>query len=146
MDYRTVFEVSAAGMDFEKKRLELATLNLANMHTSSAPGAAAFKPLRAVASPLTVDFASLMVGDSSDGDIAHVTRAVNSVPLAVAPHLLHEPGHPHADDKGMVSYPGVDQASEMIIAMTALRSYEANVAAAGMARAMAARALEIGGQ
>ena len=145
MDYRTVFEVSAAGMDLEKKRLELATLNLANMHTSSAPGAPAFKPLRAVASPLSVDFASLMTGES-DGETAHVARSISSVPLAVAPHLLHEPGHPNADDKGMVSYPGVDQASEMIIAMTALRSYEANVAAAGMARAMAAKALEIGGQ
>jgi flagellar basal-body rod protein FlgC len=145
MDYRTVFEVSAAGMDFEKKRLELATLNLANMHASSAPGAPTFKPLRAVAAPLSVDFASLIDADSA-GDAAHLGRSVTAVPLAATPRLVHEPGHPHADDKGMVRYPGVDQASEMIIAMTALRSYEANVAAAGMARAMAAKALEIGGQ
>jgi flagellar basal-body rod protein FlgC len=59
--------------------------------------------------------------------------------------MVQDPGHPHADAQGYVRYPGVDQAAEMITAMTALRTYEANVAAMGFARAMAARALDIGG-
>ena len=145
MDYRAVFEISAAGMTLEKRRLEIATLNLANMHASSAPGSPTYKPLRAVAGPLSVDFASLLADEPGDG-LGHLDRSVTAMPLSSAPRLVHEPGHPHADERGMVSYPGVDQASEMIISMTALRSYEANVATAGMARAMAAKALEIGGQ
>lgn len=144
MDYRTVFEVSAAGMDFEKKRLEIAALNLANMHTTSAPGTAGFKPMRAVAAPLSLDFARLLDGDAVARPA--MSRTVATVFVDSAPRLVHEPGHPHADEKGVVRYPGVDQAREMLTAMTALRAYEANVAAASMARAMAARALEIGGQ
>jgi flagellar basal-body rod protein FlgC len=144
MDYRAVFQVSAAGMDFEKQRLETATLNLANMHATSVPGTAGFKPMRAVAAPLSLDFARLLDGAASD--LSGLSRPVATVSLDTPPRLVHEPGHPHADDKGIVRYPGVDQAREMLTAMTALRAYEANVAAASLARAMAARALEIGGQ
>ena len=39
---------------------------------------------------------------------------------------------------------GVDSATEMVTLMTALRSYEANVAALNAARTLALRALEIG--
>jgi flagellar basal-body rod protein FlgC len=58
---------------------------------------------------------------------------------------VHEPGHPLADEKGFVSYPGVDPAMEMVTLLDATRAYEANVAAMNMARAMSLKALEIGG-
>jgi len=145
MDYRTIFEVSAAGMDFEKKRLDAAALNLANLHTTSEGGAALYKPVRAVAAALQLDFARMIDGQAAV-PAAHVSRPIGLVTLSSAPRLAYEPGHPHADERGMVSYPGIDQAREMLIAMTALRAYEANVAAAGLARAMVTRALDIGGQ
>jgi flagellar basal-body rod protein FlgC len=138
MDYRAIFEVSAAGMDLEKKRLEVAALNLANMHSSAPAGTEGYRPLRVVAHAVKADFARMM---NAQLDAA----SVQVVPAGVAPRLVQDPGHPHADAQGMVRYPGVDQATEMISAMTALRAYEANVAAVGFARAMAARALEIGG-
>jgi len=58
---------------------------------------------------------------------------------------VHEPGHPHADKSGMVRYPGVDHLSQMVSITEALRAYEANLAALQTARAMASRALDIGG-
>ena len=142
MDYDALFAISAAGMAFEKKRVEVATLNLANMHSSAAPGTRGYQPLRVVTKVSQVDFSRLL---STDAVGLAPTPTASVVSTDVPPRLVHEPGHPHADEKGFVSYPAVDQATEMITAMTALRAYEANVAAVGFARSMAARALEIGG-
>ena len=63
----------------------------------------------------------------------------------LSPRLVHEPGHPLADSRGLVSYPGVDPATEMVTLMSASRAYEANVAAMNTARNLALKALDIGG-
>jgi flagellar basal-body rod protein FlgC len=142
MDYRAIFEVSAAGMGVEKKRLEVATLNLANMHSSAPAGTAGYAPLRVVAHAGVASFGELMQAEMAG---SAVVPAVDVVATNAPQRMVQDPGHPHADAQGYVRYPGVDQAAEMITAMTALRAYEANVAAMGFARAMAARALDIGG-
>ena len=58
---------------------------------------------------------------------------------------MHEPGHPDADAKGFVAYPGVNTLNEMVTMIAATRAYEANVAALNAARVMALKALDIGG-
>jgi flagellar basal-body rod protein FlgC len=143
MDYRAIFEVSAAGMGVEKKRLEVAALNLANMNSTAPAGTEGYRPLRVVAHAMRTDFSSIMQAQLLGDPQAAQTLEV--VPSDAAPRMVKDPGHPHADAQGFVRYPGVDQSTEMITAMTALRAYEANVAAVGFARAMATRALDIGG-
>jgi flagellar basal-body rod protein FlgC len=144
MDYRAAFQISAAGMTYEKTRLEVSAMNLANMHSAIAPGTQGYRPMRAVAQPFAVNFASLVDAQAGEGNVSAATISV--LPMNTPARLVSDPGHPHADAQGFVRYPGVDHASEMIVAMTALRAYEANVAAVGFARAMANRALDIGGQ
>jgi len=144
MDYRAVFRISASGMDLEKLRLDTAALNLANMDTSAPAGTAAFKPLRVVSQAVAPAFSQWMQGDQAG--TAGGVAASNVVETDAAPRIVHDPAHPHADAHGDVRYPGVDHTGEMINIMTALRAYEANVAALGAARSMAVHALEIGGQ
>lgn len=146
MDYSKVFAISAAGMQAERTRVEVATLNLANANTVSAPDAASFVPqrvmLRSAAMPQAVSFATQLE------QIASVATTVPEAvvqPTGVAPRLLHDPGHPLANAAGMVAQPAVDTASEMVTIMSAMRSYEANVAAASAARTLALKTLEIGG-
>lgn len=143
MDYRAIFQVSAAGMNVEKLRLETAALNLANMHATTGPDGAVFRPMRVVAKAITPDFAGWM---NLQGEQLGGVEAVALSDEGAAPRLVHDPGHPHADAKGFVRYPGVNHTVEMMNVMTALRAYEANVAAIGAARSLASRALEIGGQ
>jgi flagellar basal-body rod protein FlgC len=144
MDYRAIFQISAAGMDVEKLRLDTAAMNLANMHSTAGTDGAAYKPLRVVAHAVTPSFSSWMQLQHSRV-LGGVTGEV--VPDASAvPRVVHDPGHPDADARGDVRYPGVNHTSEMLNVMTALRAYEANVAAMVAARSMASRALEIGGQ
>lgn len=142
MDYRAVFRVAAAGMDLEKRRLDTAALNLANMNTSTPPGEAPYVARQVIAQPLASAFSrSLGLADA-----APTLRETRLVAGEGAPRLVHDPGHPHANAQGFVAYAAVDQAREMVTVSTALRAYEANVAVASTARAMAAKALELGGQ
>jgi len=141
MGYTPLFEISAAGMALERARVEVATLNLANLHTTAAPGQPAYQPLHVLANAASAaTFASLV-----DGEVAGFAPAHRIAASPVEPRRVHEPGHPHADAAGYVSYPGVDTAREMLTMMSASRAYEANVAAMNATRAMLLKALEIGG-
>lgn len=142
MDYRAVFQISAAGMAIEKRRLEVAALNLANMHSTAPAGQPPFSPQRLVAEPVSLNFNRAL---SAAMPVA-LSRKVQLVDSSLPARLVHEPGHPHANAQGFVAYAPVDQATEMIAVSTALRAYEANLAVASSARAMAAKALELGGQ
>lgn len=133
MDPHSIFAISASGMSLERARAEAAALNLANAHVASAPGEAGYMPMRAVAQA-AAPFADHMFAPRAQ-----------LVATGSAPRQVHEPGHPLADAKGFVTYPGVDPATEMVTMMDATRAYEANVAAMNTARAMALKALEIGG-
>ena len=143
MDYRAAFQISAAGMEAEKLRLDVTALNLANMNSSAASEAGAYKPLRVVTQLKALNFESVMHAQQAGATLG--LPEATAVPTNAPPRFVHDPAHPHADARGMVAYPGVEHAGEMVRLVTALRSYEANVAAAGAARAMAAKALEIGG-
>jgi flagellar basal-body rod protein FlgC len=144
MDYHAAFQISASGMAVEKMRLDVTAANIANMNTAAASAGQVYQPLRVLTRETTLSFAQQF------GQLAAVrgggVQVVAVEPQAVAARMVYEPGHPYADAKGFVAYPGVNHTSEMLTLNTALRAYEANVAAMSAAKAMAARTLEIGGQ
>ena len=152
MDYSRLFAISAAGMAAERTRVEVAALNLANANTVAGPDGASFSPQRVVTRSVA------MPASGGDSFSAHLARAIDQqdtpavfVPQALienngaAPRSLYEPGHPMANASGFVLQPGVDTATEMLTVMSAMRSYEANVAVANAARSLALKTLEIGG-
>lgn len=146
MDYRQVFAISAAGMDMERRRVDMATLNLANANTVQGPDGRGYQPMRVVArsvAGMAGDFAG-MAGMHAAG-VNGAGALVTIEPLGVSPRQAYEPGHPYADGRGFVRYAGVDTATEMTTMMSAIRSYEANVAAMNTTRQMTLKALEIGG-
>lgn len=139
MDFQQAFALSAAGMQVERTRVEVAALNLANAHTVSPTTGTGFQPLRVLAAPGT-GFAGLV-----EGGLEGATLPVANVEASgVRPRFVHDPGHPLSDERGFVTYPGVDPAAEMVSLMGAARAYEANVAALNTARALALKTLDIG--
>jgi|SRR5450830_723761 len=149
MDYTQAFAISAAGMTVERTRVDVATINLANANTVQGADGNAYRPLRAiarVANSATASFSDLVDASGDGGQVSLPALPAVSVEAAdVAPRLVYEPGHPFANTKGFVSYPGVDTAVEMVTMMSATRAYEANVAAMNAAKTMALKALDIGG-
>jgi flagellar basal-body rod protein FlgC len=142
MDYSAAFHISATGMAVEKLRLDTTAANLANMNNAAPSAADVYRPLRvitqAAAPAFGQQFGRMMAG-------AGQVNVVGVEAQASSPRMVHEPGHPYADAKGFVAYPGVNHAAEMVNLSAALRAYEANVVAMNAAKTMAARALEIGG-
>lgn len=159
MDYSASFQISASGMALEKLRLDVSTANIANINSSAASVGQLYQPLRVIGKSVALNFAnSNSFARSSANSFSReygkalvlengggvALQAV--VPLSVAPRLVHEPGHPQADENGNVHFPGINHNSEMVNVLTALRAYESNVVALTAAKTMAVRTLEIGGQ
>ena len=71
-------------------------------------------------------------------------RILNVLPDARPPKRVYEPGHPDADEEGMVSYPDINVVEEMTNLMTAQRNYEANTATIETVKNMYMQALNIG--
>jgi flagellar basal-body rod protein FlgC len=142
MDFARTAAISASGMVAQKSRIEAAATNLANMSSTRAPGENGFQPVTAVIRSQPEAFAKTLAA----GETQLATATAHIVPLAdAAPRQVHEPGHPDADANGMVSYPGVDHAKEMLTVTSALRSYEANLAVLQATKTLVAKTLDIGG-
>jgi flagellar basal-body rod protein FlgC len=141
MDYGKAFAISAAGMSVERTRVEVASANLANANVALGADGQGFQPMRVVVrSGSTPGAFSRQVEGALAAPLATVVQAGGSTRTA------YEPGHPLADARGFVAYPAVDPATEMVTLMGAMRSYEANVAAMNVTRALSQKTLEIGGK
>lgn len=57
--------------------------------------------------------------------------------------LVHDPGHPDADEQGYVFHPNVDLNNEMVDLMLVRRVHEANVTVFQAAKQMLRRAIDI---
>lgn len=145
MNYSQSFAISAAGMDTERLRVEVAALNMANANTVAGTDGRGFQPLRVIAqaAATSVGAAGGSFTDLVGRGLAGPTALVE--PSGVAVRTVLEPGHPMADGQGYVAYPGIDPAVEMMSLLGASRAYEANVVAMNTARTMAMKALDIGG-
>jgi flagellar basal-body rod protein FlgC len=145
MNFNQTFAISAAGMNLERSRVDVAALNLANVNTIQTAGAPGYRPMRVLAMHVGA-FAQLLGPVNDAAPQANAAGSVVSIePLDAAPRRVYEPGHPLADERGYVTYPAVDSATETMTIMSAMRSYEANVAAMNATRSMALKTLEIGG-
>jgi len=57
---------------------------------------------------------------------------------------VYDPGHPDANEKGIVLMPNINPVEEMANLLNASRSYEANLAALQTARQLALKSIDIG--
>jgi flagellar basal-body rod protein FlgC len=142
MDYFAGFDISGSGMAVQKARLDAVALNLANVHTALGSDGGLYRPQEVISGARgDAPFPSYLEQAGLPGMGAEVveTRA-----LDLPPRLVHDPGHPYADERGYVSYPGINPVFEMVRMIEAVQAYEANVRALNAAKTMALRALEIG--
>jgi flagellar basal-body rod protein FlgC len=133
MDLSNAMRIAAAGMRAQAARLQVTAENLANAESTGR--AAGEEPFRRK----IMSFAPR--GDRSSGlELVDVRRiALDRGPF----ELRYQPGHPAADAAGYVKYPNVNPLIELVDMREAQRSYEANLNAMQLARAMVARTLDL---
>lgn len=141
MDYSSVFAISAAGMEVQRTRLDVAAINIANVNTTKSIHGEPYVPLIAV----TRNKKSFFDGFKQLSQLNSVPQATVLQQTNNVPRLVFEPSHPDANAEGFVAYPSVDTVTEMVNLMTAVRSYEANVVALNAAKSMALKAIDLGG-
>lgn len=59
------------------------------------------------------------------------------------PRTIYSPGHPDADAKGYVQFPGINLTTEFVNAIEASRAYEANVSAVDITKSLMSETLKI---
>lgn len=140
-------QISLTALDVEWKRLEIISENLANANVANTGAGITFRAQHLLSGPKT-DFAALLDPNNPRAGIdVNKLDGIEELGVqasAAPPRLVHEPGNPQANAQGYVSYPAVDQATEMTQMIQTSRAYEANIVAMQSAREMYAKALQIG--
>ncbi len=140
MSFFTSLKLSASGLLAERLRVDLATSNLANANSTRTPEGGPYRRLDPVlrARPLEGAFADRLRRSFRMASIERIVRDPRP------PREVFSPGHPDADENGILRLPNVQIVEEMVNLMNARRSFEANLAALRVSREMAQRALRVG--
>ncbi|HCC53962.1 MAG TPA: flagellar basal body rod protein FlgC [Desulfobulbaceae bacterium] len=144
MDTLTAMQISGSALTAERARLNIAAMNLANANTTRTMEGGPYKAKSVVfgAKPLE--------GTNFQDTLNSTTKRLRKVEVVQvsedkAPFKeVYDPSHPDADANGVVRFPNVNVAEQMVDIMSARRSYEANVTAFDSVKNMALKALEIG--
>lgn len=135
------FDISASGMAAERLRMNVIAHNIANVNTTEAEDGGPYKRRYVLFEEVLADAQRNL--DGLIGDIGRGVRVTGYGRDERPGAKRYMPGHPDADEDGMVEMPNVDPVMEMLDMMTASRGYEANVMAISAAKQMILKALEI---
>lgn len=125
------FDISAAGLRAELKRSEVVASNLVNMHRT---GNAEREPYRRKIAQFDEVLDKAMGRSSANaGGGAEITRVVEDQSPFPS---FYQPGHPEADENGMVMGSNVELFQELADMQVIARSVDANLAAMRTYRAM----------
>ncbi len=144
MNIFSAMEIISSGLTAQRARLNVTASNLANAHTTRTVEGGPYRrkdPVFAT-EPIHTRFRELL-GD----ELARKAQGVRTVDIVEdtgSPRMVHDPGHPDADENGFVAYPNVSVVEEMINMMMASRAYDAGATAMQSMSSMARAALRIG--
>ena len=140
MDFSLSFKICGAGMAASRTKMDVVASNLANAETTRTPEGGPYKRKSVVLSAETPQ-------DGFGGALKDALRTVKVDNIAednTGFKTIYNPGHPDADEKGMVSLPNVNLVTEMADMITAARSFEACATAYDATKNMALRTLDLG--
>lgn len=116
-------DISASGMSAERQRMETVANNIANANSTRSAEGGPYRRKQLVFSSL-VDSSHASTTTGLKG-VEVIAQQSDEAPFPE----VYSPGHPDADENGIVRMPNVRLPNEMIDLITASRSYEANLKA-----------------
>jgi flagellar basal-body rod protein FlgC len=128
----SISEISGAGMTLERKRLEAATMKLAQANIAYTSATEAMNSANKL---INSEFKNMVAG-------GNLVNQVNPEPQI---KTVYDPNHPLANGQGNVYFVDIDPIQEMATLVSAVRAYEANVRAYNTSGAINKAALSIGG-
>ena len=142
MSFLNAFNISGSALTAQRMRMDIISQNLANATTTRTESGEPYRRQVAVLSEKKATFSTYL-----DSAMAVKGGGVTVSGIATDQSAFtteYDPDHPDADENGYVSYPNVNETTELIDMMAATRAYEANVTALNSMKSMMLKALEIG--
>lgn len=128
---------AASALSAERLRLDVIAENIANARNTRTASGGPY--LRKV-----VHFQPILRRTMDGAEVTEGVRAARVVADTKTPLTsVHDPSHPDADATGTVHYPNVNSVLEMADMVSAVRSYQSNLALQEVFLRMAERALEL---
>ena len=133
---------SASALHAERVRMEVISQNIANANTTKTDEGGPYRRQM-------VHFDTMLRNqmkfnnDVSSNNLSEV-RASKIIEDSRPFREVYQPGHPDANDDGMVLYPNVHVHEEMADLISASRAYEANMSVIRTSRMMAMQTLNMG--
>jgi flagellar basal-body rod protein FlgC len=140
MSFLTSLVVSGSALNAERLRVDLASANLANAHSTRSTEGGPYRRRDPI-------FSAAPVSSTFSSELARAIRGVQVQKVVLdprPPREVFDPSHPDADAQGIVRMPNVEVVEETVNLMNAARAYEANLMAIRSGRQMAERALTLG--
>lgn len=141
------FNISASALTAQRLRMDIISQNIANVDTTRTAEGTPYRRKTVVFQEKQSDipFSQYLSEQSRSqyltGGGVRVTRIVeDQSPFKE----VYDPGHPDADENGIVKKPNVEVVTEMVNMISATRAYEANITMLNSSKSMAMKALEIG--
>ncbi len=128
-------DIAVSGMRVQRTRMNIIANNIANVQTTRTPEGGPFRRQLAV-------FRGEQLGSNLNPDKFGV-RIKGIVGDDSPFRPVYDPSHPDANEDGIVLYPNINLAVEMINLLSAQRAYEANIDVITSGRRMEAKAMEI---
>ena len=171
MSFLNALNISGSALTAQRLRLDIVSENISNMDTTRTENGGPYRRKVVQFQPIGTDnFKTALEAaiERAHGkvygrhtDIRHIDhsghfhsrgRATEERGVRVAAiteddtpfRTIYDPTHPDANEYGYVEMPNVDLIKETVDAMSATRSYEANVTAINAVKLMASKALEVG--
>ncbi|MCI8640018.1 MAG: flagellar basal body rod protein FlgC [Coprococcus sp.] len=145
MSFLNSFDISTSGLTAQRLRLDIASENIANSQTTRTESGETYRRKMVVlqevpSTSFRTRFNSLLNRTASKGGV----KATEIIEDQRDLNPVYNPDHPDADENGYVMMPNVDLVKETTDAMSATRSYEANLTAFNALKLMAQKAMEVG--
>lgn len=152
MSLFTIFKIASQGMTAQRERLEAASSNLANAHSTRTSEGGAYRRRDIYFEAMQVQEKSTPFTDPVNGSLFTDVRMKDAQGVQVASDLApkdqfikrFDPSHPDADADGYVNLPDVDPLEETVNMLSAARSFEANATAFNTAKELARATLKLG--
>lgn len=121
--------ISSSGLAAQRLRMDTIAGNIAHSHTTMDE--------QGNKTPFQRRMVILETEPGSSHRQAGVGVQANvEIDTTTLPRRIHDPGHPHADAQGYVTYPNINVITEFVNALEATRAYEANLSAFQVTRNM----------
>lgn len=141
MSFLNSLNIAGSALTAQRYRMDIISQNIANADTTKTEDGTPYKRQQVLLRERRFEdvLKDEMSGDECGG--VFVEKVVESDNPFVP---VFDPNHPHADENGYVMMPNVNKTEEMVDLMAASRSYEANITALSVVKAMSMKALDIG--